>query len=255
MIASAPERTVAPYGVFARYYDAVTGDALFPLIWAAFRRACARHNVRFRRAADLGCGTGAFLACLARPGRELFGVDRSPEMLRQARSRLEGLGVTLLKQDLAELQLPKPVDLVTCNGATLNYTLSCSRLGAIFQRMHANTTFGGHLIFDMILCHGRPTGNQHVVQTISLPGLRARWSVRLDASGQGSVVEMRTRLRRADGAPDVVREWHRQRWFRREEVLQLLNTCRWSLAGTQQLNGRVPDAAAGNWLQFVARRA
>lgn len=40
---------------------------------------------------DIGCGTGRMLKPLARRFRTVYGVDVSPEMVRQARRRLKGL--------------------------------------------------------------------------------------------------------------------------------------------------------------------
>ncbi len=250
----ASARAVAPYHGFARIYDAVTGDAMLPAIWRAFRRACRHYRIRFSNAADLGCGTGAFLACLARADRRLYGVDRSPAMLALARQRLAGLGVTLLHQDLADLRLPEPVTLITCNGATLNYASSLAGLGRIFRRVHQNTAFGGWLIFDMILGNGRPARNGHRVQRISLPGTSARWSIRIDPSGRGSVVDMTTAGLRADGSWDVVRETHRQRWFLGDEIAGLLRKQRWTVLETSKLDGGVRSQGSGGWQQFVAKR-
>jgi ubiquinone/menaquinone biosynthesis C-methylase UbiE len=52
---------------------------------AALARAIG--NRRFKRALDFGCGTGRFLGFLARRSREVFAIDRTPEMLAIARSK------------------------------------------------------------------------------------------------------------------------------------------------------------------------
>lgn len=43
---------------------------------------------------DLACGTGSFVVAAARRGAEAHGVDVSPEMLRFARNRADGEGVS-----------------------------------------------------------------------------------------------------------------------------------------------------------------
>lgn len=57
------------------------------LIAAALRRACALRGraFRFRRALDLGCGTGLMAAALAGAFDAIEGVDLSPRMLAKAR--------------------------------------------------------------------------------------------------------------------------------------------------------------------------
>ncbi len=55
---------------------------------------------------DVGCGTGRILKVLAAKVREAYGVDFSAEMIRLARSRLEGVpNVTTLKNDGATLSM------------------------------------------------------------------------------------------------------------------------------------------------------
>lgn len=62
------------------------------------------------RLLDLGCGTGALLACFARarPDLELAGVDIDPRMLAQARARLSRASATasLLEASAAAIPLP-----------------------------------------------------------------------------------------------------------------------------------------------------
>lgn len=43
------------------------------------------------RILDLGCGTGVLTAAIADQGAEVFGIDRSPEMVEQAKSKFPGL--------------------------------------------------------------------------------------------------------------------------------------------------------------------
>ena len=69
------------------------------------------------RAADLGCGEGAFLRALRKlaPGAQLQGVDFCPAMLAEAHRRSAGLGLQYALGDLEDLgfALHPSVDLVT----------------------------------------------------------------------------------------------------------------------------------------------
>lgn len=66
--------------------------------------------------ADLGCGTGALTALLARDVARVVGVDRSGDMLRSARRRTAGLeNVELRRGSLEDL----PLDDASCDAALL----------------------------------------------------------------------------------------------------------------------------------------
>ncbi|MGE3376507.1 MAG: class I SAM-dependent methyltransferase [Vicinamibacteria bacterium] len=67
---------------------------------------------------DAACGTGAVLDLLSRavgPGGRVIGVELSPEMIAQARERVERLGlrnVTLIEAPMEDAAIPGPVDAV-----------------------------------------------------------------------------------------------------------------------------------------------
>jgi predicted TPR repeat methyltransferase len=102
------ERSFPPYQHFAQFYDRVMGDAAAPVIRRCFERSRRHYDLRFSSAADIGCGTGTFLLHLSRLCDRLYGVDRSAEMLVQARRKLAGANIALLQQDLRQLRLPRP---------------------------------------------------------------------------------------------------------------------------------------------------
>ena len=65
---------------------------------------------------DAGCGSGRVTAELVKrlPLGRVYGVDVAPSMIAHARARLGG-SATVLPQDLLELDLPEPVDVVFSN--------------------------------------------------------------------------------------------------------------------------------------------
>jgi SAM-dependent methyltransferase len=63
---------------------------------------------RYRRALDLGCGTGANVIHLAQNGFDSYGVDFSPVAIRKARQRAESaaVGATFVEGDLTQPSIP-----------------------------------------------------------------------------------------------------------------------------------------------------
>jgi len=72
---------------------------------------------------DAGCGTGSVSVALAQFGFDVTGVDISQDMLNIAeeKAREAGTHVKFICQDLTELALHKPVDVVSASCDVTNY--------------------------------------------------------------------------------------------------------------------------------------
>jgi SAM-dependent methyltransferase len=58
--------------------------------WELFELLVAEADLAGRRVLEIGCGTGRLAAALAERGARVWGIDPSPEMLRQARAAMGG---------------------------------------------------------------------------------------------------------------------------------------------------------------------
>jgi trans-aconitate 2-methyltransferase len=98
---------------------------------------------------DAGCGSGKITLELARrvPRGRIYGVDAAPSMVRHAQEAL-GDRATILCQDLVDLALPEPVDVVFSN-ATFHWIPDHDALFAALQR---NMKPGARLLAQ---CGGR----------------------------------------------------------------------------------------------------
>jgi trans-aconitate 2-methyltransferase len=92
---------------------------------------------------DAGCGSGRVTALLADrvPRGRVYAVDVAPSMVEHAREAL-GERATVLCQDLADLDLPEPVDAVFSN-ATFHWIPDHDRL---FAGLHRTIKPGGRLV-------------------------------------------------------------------------------------------------------------
>lgn len=101
----------------SRDWDAATYDRVSDPQFQWALEQLHRHAFRGDEVVlDAGCGTGRVTAELVRrvPEGRVYGVDVAPSMAAHARERL-GEGATILCQDLVELRLPEPVDVVFSN--------------------------------------------------------------------------------------------------------------------------------------------
>jgi trans-aconitate 2-methyltransferase len=92
---------------------------------------------------DAGCGSGKITAELARrvPHGTVYAVDAAPSMVRHAQEALGDRAIVLC-QDLTELALPEPVDVVFSN-ATFHWIPDHD---ALFAALHRNMKPGGRLL-------------------------------------------------------------------------------------------------------------
>jgi len=151
-----------PYTRIAPVYDCTVGVPFFLRVRDAFAKLVRQYAIRFRSAADIGCGTGLFACYLNCSWRvPVFAVDRSTDMLRQAQRNCRSAGVCFLQQDIRCLALPSRVDLITANFDTLNHLTAPEDLRLALRRVAANLRTGGHFYFD-ILTPCQPLGGYRI---------------------------------------------------------------------------------------------
>jgi SAM-dependent methyltransferase len=159
-----PLRARAAYSELAPFYDAALGRESFADARRAFEVLARGHRIRFRTAADAGCGTGLFACYLNRCwGARVFGVDRSRSMLDVARRNCRNARVCFLEQDIRCLRLPEPVDLVTANFDVVNHLVDPSDLRQMLRSVGSVLRPGGHFVFDAIT-NCAPLGGARVFQ-------------------------------------------------------------------------------------------
>jgi SAM-dependent methyltransferase len=159
-----PLRARAAYSELAPFYDVALGRDSFADARRAFEELARRHGIRFRTAADIGCGTGLFACYLSQCwGARVFGVDRSRSMLDVARRNCCDARVCFLEQDIRRLRLPEPVDLVTANFDVVNHLVGQSDLEQTLRSVASVLRPGGHFAFDAITSCA-PLGHAHVFQ-------------------------------------------------------------------------------------------
>jgi trans-aconitate 2-methyltransferase len=139
-----------------REWDAETYDAISDPQFKWGREVLERLELEGDEAVlDAGCGSGKVTAELAKrlPQGRIVAVDGSEAMIAKAREQL-GDAVTYSVQDLSELQLDEPVDLIFST-ATLHWILDHDRL---FRRLHSALRPGGRLVAQ---CGGRGNVAEH----------------------------------------------------------------------------------------------
>jgi SAM-dependent methyltransferase len=135
---------VGDYASFARFYDTVMGDPLPKISRVA--EAITRHSQGASSVLELGCGTGSILAglpaCLS-----LTGLDRSPEMLAIARSKVPK--ARFIEADISSFHLGERFDVIICVFDTLNHLPRFDLWEELFQRVFDHLSGDGLFVFDV----------------------------------------------------------------------------------------------------------
>jgi len=148
--ASADAPVNAPYALLARYYDVLCG-------YAATMNRHARARIlgtvlpSVRSVCDVGCGNGETALEFARRGLQVHALDLSPVFCQAVRekARRAGLRVVVHCADMRDFSLPRPVDLVLAEFASLNNLADRADLPRVLCAVAGALTNGGWFCFDV----------------------------------------------------------------------------------------------------------
>ena len=102
---------------------------------------------------DLCCGTGIVTVPLAETGLEVVGVDISPAMLEQAKTKVKDQNPTFYLQDALEFTTSQRFGLTLMTGNAFHF-LTEQDLTTLFAKAYALLSPGGVFIFDTRLPEG-----------------------------------------------------------------------------------------------------
>ena len=139
------------YQNLAASYDRLTNDVDYES-WVDFAQAILdREGLKPKTVADLACGTGSVTRILARRGYRVTAVDLSEEMLTEAMDKCADLPAlpAFVHQDLAQLKLPRGVDMAVCFLDSLDYILDPADCENAIRRTWKALNPGGIFIFDV----------------------------------------------------------------------------------------------------------
>ncbi len=140
----------APYALLARHYDVLCGYA------TQINRHARAQILRavlpgVKRVCDVGCGNGETALELARGGLEVHALDLSPVFCKAVRERARqaGLRVVVHCADMRDFTLPRPVDLVLAEFASLNNLADRRDLPRVLNAVARALADGGWFCFDV----------------------------------------------------------------------------------------------------------
>ena len=197
----------------ARFYDAIysfkdysaEAERLHELVQARVPAA--------RTLLDVACGTGAHLAELRR-WYEVEGVDLDPGLLVVARERLPG--VPLHEGDMADLDLGREFDVVTCLFSSIGYVRTHDGLMRATASLARHVAPGGVLIVEPWLEPGVWEPGRVGSVFVDEPNLKI---ARMNVGDSAEVMEMHYLVGTPEGIDSFV-ERHEMGVFSRDEHIE-----------------------------------
>ena len=170
-------RTVRPdnlmavvYNKSAAFYDAIYSFKDYRAESARLIALIAAHKrSRGRRLLDVACGTGSHLQHLSRQF-EAEGLDASAEQLAIAQMKCPG--VLFHRADLAEFDLGREFDVVTCLFSSIGYVKTAPRLRLAVANLARHVSSGGVLMVEPWLLLGSFTPGNIGFRFVDLPNLK-----------------------------------------------------------------------------------
>lgn len=167
------------YGVFARYYDALTQNVDYSRRAEYFDTLIRRYSVLGEKGLllDLACGTGSLSLELAARGYEVIGADASAEMLSVAMQKAaESPNRALfLHQAMDKLDLYGTVQTTVCALDSLNHLAGEEELAAVFAKVSLFTEPGGLFLFDVNTAYKHREILANNAYIFDLEGLFCSW--------------------------------------------------------------------------------
>ena len=140
------------YGEFAKIYDElINEDINYDKMVSRIIDICKEENINFNNYLDVACGTGNVTIRLATKFKDVFAVDLSEDMLREAfeKFKVNKIKGKVICQDMTELRLNKKFDLITSVLDSTNYIIDEEGIVSYFQSINEHLNDDGIFIFDI----------------------------------------------------------------------------------------------------------
>ena len=140
------------YGEFAKIYDElINEDINYDEMVERIIEICNSYNLELNDYLDIACGTGNVTIRVAKYFKNIYGVDLSEDMLREAFDKFKEARIKgkIICQDMTELSLNKEFDLITSVLDSTNYITDLNDLQNYFNGVYNHLKSNGIFIFDV----------------------------------------------------------------------------------------------------------
>lgn len=134
------------FNAYSRYYDLLYRDKDYVAEAEYITGLLKRFSVSGKRLLEFGSGTGKHGRLLAAHGYEVIGIERSGEMVAQAKAVP---GFSCQHGDICSVQLGQTFDAVLSLFHVVSYQTTNDAVHAVFERAAEHLKEGGLFVFDV----------------------------------------------------------------------------------------------------------
>lgn len=220
------------YGVFAEFYDRLTGNALYKERADYICKLCEKLGHNMGITLDLACGTGTLTLELKRRGIDVYGIDGSPEMLSEASMKAfeQGLDVLFLCQKMQSIDLYGTVDTCICTLDSINHLADSEEVKKTFQRVSLFMNSGGFFIFDVNSVYKHQNVLKDNVFVFDTDEVFCVWQ-NTPVDEFAEEISLDFFIPRGDGTYARESECFKERAYETEEIINMLNNAGFEVAG------------------------
>jgi len=138
-----------PYTNLAQSYDTIVGDRSDEI--QIIKQTIKKYTPYAKRLCEFGCGTGSLLAPFNNDGFDVYGVDASIKMVKEARKQVPN--AIILNDDIRAVQLPTTMDVILSMYDTINHLLTLDDWRTTFMNIVRHINTNGMFFFDVNTNH------------------------------------------------------------------------------------------------------
>ncbi len=209
---------IQPYSEIAVVYDYLLRHVDYQAWYRYIKDILERYVENPRVLVELGCGTGRFGAKFSRDGFLIYGIDRSLNMLRVAKTRAYN-NFRLICADITDFCLAEKADFIFSVHDTMNYITESDRLKRVLQCTSNIMNKDSIFMFDITTEYNIYTNFQGKKSEYAVRDMLVHWDNTYDSEDR--IITSVLTLQRNDGTVSV--EEHRQRIYTVEEISDLLD--------------------------------
>lgn len=245
------------YGIFASYYDLLTGNVNYAGYARRVDRLLKCYGIMGGRILDLACGTANLGIELSKLGYDIIGADISEEMIIAAKKKIKqadiNTGFRFFVQDMRKLSLPK-IDAAVCSLDALNHLDSIEDIKRCFLGVREHLLDNGVFIFDM----NTPYKHEHILSdntfVYEAPNVYTVWQNRFSPAGCAVDMTLDFFIKNSGGYERHT-EKIREKAYRKTVILSALRSCGFEPLGMfDELTSRAPRYDTERILYLAKRR-